>query len=102
MIADVRRPIDRSRVGQKLVTRTEKKVVRLISLGCTSREAGAILGVSASTIDNHRARAMKHLGVRTAAALTRRALQLGITSLDDRLTENEVERLVRDQPHGKK
>ena len=72
------------------LTRTETKVVRLVSLGCTTRQVGSILGISSNTADNHRWRAMRKLGVRTVAALTRAAIELGFTSLNDRLTGEEL------------
>src|SRR2546423_790808 len=75
------------------LTRTEAKVARLISLGCTTRHVAAILGISIKTVENHRWRAMRKLDVHTMAALTRAALDLGITSLDARLTDPELDKL---------
>jgi DNA-binding CsgD family transcriptional regulator len=69
------------------LTRTEAKVVRLVSLGCANNEIAAILGIAESTADNHRTSAMKKMGVRSAGTLTRVALVLGFTSLDDKLTD---------------
>jgi DNA-binding CsgD family transcriptional regulator len=75
------------------MTPTEAKVVRLISLGCTTRQVATILGIAESTADNHRWRAMKKLDVHTSVALTRTAINLGITSLSDRLTDEELAKL---------
>ena len=72
------------------LTPTEARVVRLVSLGCTSRDVAAILGIAESTADNHRTRAMKKLAVRSAGLLTRTALALGFTSLEDKLSEEEL------------
>ncbi len=77
-------------MNTQVLTTAEDRVVRLVSLGCTTRQAAAILGVSHSTADNHRWRAMQKLGVHSLAALMRAAMSLGITSLDDRLTEAEL------------
>src|SRR5262249_13715601 len=76
-----------------ILTRMEVKVARLISLSCTTRQIGAILGISEKTVANHRWQAMKKLGVHTMAALTRVAVVSGISSLDDRLTDDELSKL---------
>src|SRR5262245_11702951 len=72
------------------LTRTQAKVARLVSLGCTTRQVASILGISTSTADNHRWLAMRKLGVHTMAGLTRAAIERGITSLRDRLTPEEL------------
>src|SRR4051812_8096100 len=59
----------RSMKMKHLLTRTQTKVVRLISLGCTTRQVASILGISPSTADNHRWQAMRKLGVHTMAGL---------------------------------
>ena len=75
------------------LTLVQRRVVRLVSLGCTNKQVAAILGVSSSTVDNHRTRAMRRWGVRTSAELTRKALLEGVTSSDDGLTRRERERM---------
>jgi DNA-binding CsgD family transcriptional regulator len=71
------------------LTAREQQVVRLLSLGCSVREVATILGLSPSTVDNHKARAMKKLGVRKLALLLRIAIRIGVTHLYDELTERE-------------
>ncbi|MBX3433054.1 MAG: helix-turn-helix transcriptional regulator [Pirellulales bacterium] len=71
------------------LTERQREVVRLVSLGCTMDEAGAILGLSPSTVDNHRARAMKVLGADKAAIVTRLAIKYKISSLADALSVAE-------------
>lgn len=68
---------------------SQQRVVRLLSLGCTVAEAAAILGISVSTADNHKAAAMRILGVHKMAMLTRFAIASGISPLGDELTEAE-------------
>ncbi len=80
------------------LTPMERRVVRLVSLGCTVREVAAILGRSVHTVDNHKTRAMRKLGVHNLAQLTREALRLGITSLEDHLTEEELLRAEGEPP----
>ena len=71
------------------LTPREQEVVRLASLGCTVHEAGAILKLAPSTVDNHKARAMAKLGTDKAELLTRLAIKSKVTSLDDKLTTGE-------------
>jgi len=71
------------------LTPREKEVVRLASLGCTDEEAGKILKLAPSTVNNHKARAMAKLGTNKATLLTRLALKLKVTSMNDRLTPAE-------------
>ena len=72
-----------------------RQVVRLASLGCTLADIGAILGISPNTADNHRTRAMKVLRVDRTALLTRAAIKLRVSSINDELTTTEKRKLVR-------
>ncbi len=83
-------------MSTKLTTR-EKEVVRLVSLGCTIGEAATILGLAPSTVDNHKSRAMAKFGTNKVALLTRRAIKMRVTSLNDRLTPTEKRRSGRKQ-----
>ena len=72
------------------LTERQKEVVRLLSLGCTVKEAAKVLGLSPSTVDNHKSAAMARLGTDKLALLTRLAIKLRInTSLRDKLTTSE-------------
>ncbi|MDA7978539.1 MAG: helix-turn-helix transcriptional regulator [Pirellulales bacterium] len=74
------------------LTKAERQVARLISLGCTVAEAGAILYRSPNTADNHKSSAMKKLEVHNLAEFTRRVIQLGVSPLDDELSPEEKDR----------
>ena len=76
-------------MAQHDLTPRQCEVVRLISLGCTTEEAADILGLAASTVDNHKSRAMMLLGTDKAALLTRLAIKYRISSLKDKLTASE-------------
>ena len=71
------------------LTKRHKEVVRLLSLGCTVKEAAKILKISPSTVDNHKTAAMARLGTDKLALLTRLAIKLRITKLNDKLTPRE-------------
>ena len=43
------------------LTPRQTEIVRLVSLGCTTIEIAAILGLAESTVDNHKAAAMNAL-----------------------------------------
>lgn len=71
------------------LTKREREVVRLVSLGCDLDDMGRILGLSPSTIDTHKQNAMRRLGVRKTALLTRLAIKHRITKLGETLTPAE-------------
>ena len=71
------------------LTERQREVVRLLSLGCTVKEAAAVLKLSPSTVDNHKSAAMARLGTDKLALLTRLALKLKISSMRDTLTAAE-------------
>ncbi len=79
------------------LTEREREVVRLVSLGCTVKEAAKILKVAPSTVDNHKSRAMAKLGTDKVALLTRLAIKMRITSMKDTLTIVEKRRSGRKQ-----
>ncbi len=71
------------------LTPRQREVVRLSSLGCTNDEIARILGISESTVDNHRDRAMFAMGTNKAPLLARLAIKHRITTLNDRLSNAE-------------
>jgi len=71
------------------LTPRHRQVVRLLSLGCTVKEAAKILKISSSTVDNHKTAAMARLGTDKLALLTRLAIKLRVTTLNDKLTPRE-------------
>jgi DNA-binding CsgD family transcriptional regulator len=77
------------------LTPRQSEIVRLVSLGCTSTEIAAILGVAVSTVDNHKAAAMKILGTDKASLVARLAIKHKFTTIDDKLTPTEKRRSGR-------
>ena len=76
----------------------QRQIVRLTSLGCTSHEIAAILGMSRWTVENHQFQAKQRLGVSKAALLTRIAIKYKISSLSDELSKRELRKLSRKNP----
>ena len=64
------------------LTGREREVAQLIAEGHSTKEIASLLGVSAKTIDKHRTRMMEKLHVHDAVAVTRYALQAGLTTLE--------------------
>jgi two-component system, NarL family, response regulator NreC len=60
------------------LTTREREVLHLTAEGRTNAEMAAALGISACTVETHRAHLMQKLGLRTQADLIRYALQRGI------------------------
>lgn len=81
--------------GMIRLTPREEEIFRLLSLGCTVKEAAAILKVAPSTADNHKARLMAKLGTDKAALLTRLAIKHGVSTMRDKLSAAEKRRSGR-------
>jgi DNA-binding CsgD family transcriptional regulator len=77
----------------RTLTPMQRKVLRLCSLGCTVKETARILGLSPSTVDNYKTRAMARARVRNLAELTRFVIRARISTVRDKLTEEETRRL---------
>jgi DNA-binding NarL/FixJ family response regulator len=60
------------------LTRREMEVLRLIALGNTVKNCAEILELARSTVDNHKSRLMKMLGVHKSLDLTRLAIREGL------------------------
>lgn len=65
----------------KLTTR-ERQVLQLIAEGKTNRSIAEELGLAVKTIDTHRSRLMRKLGIHDQTSLVKYALRRGIVSLD--------------------
>jgi two-component system response regulator NreC len=76
-----RLPGDSRPPGKDRLTPREREVLRLIALGHTSVEIAAALGLSPRTIETHRARIHRKLGLTTRAELVRYALRHNLLQL---------------------
>jgi DNA-binding NarL/FixJ family response regulator len=63
------------------LTSREMEVLRLTALGNTVKACAEILKLAPSTVDNHKSRLMKKLGVHKSLDLTRLAIREGLISL---------------------
>jgi two-component system, NarL family, response regulator NreC len=75
--AYVRRP-DQPQDPEDMLTVREHEVLRLAAEGRSNAEVAALLFISRRTVETHRARAMKKLGLRNHVELARCAIERGI------------------------
>lgn len=82
----------------------QREVIRLASKGKTNKEIAATLGLSIRTVEMHRAKAMKKLGLRSLAELVHYAIRAGLStsnsleSVKARSTGAQRRRELRAQP----
>ncbi len=70
---------DKVGVGQdKILTRREREILGLIASGLTNKQIAHKLFLSVKTVETHRARMMRKLGLHTMADLVRQAMERGL------------------------
>lgn len=67
--------------GADELSEREREVLVLIAEGASNKEAAARLKIGLRTVETHRERLMRKLGIRTTAGLTKYALAHGLTDL---------------------
>ncbi|TWT37194.1 Transcriptional regulatory protein TdiR [Posidoniimonas corsicana] len=70
----------RQRSVLTLLTARERDVLRLIAAGLSVREMARMMHLADSTVDNHRSRLMKKLGVHKAVDAARFAYRIGLAA----------------------
>jgi two-component system, NarL family, response regulator NreC len=68
------------RSDKKALSQREEEVFRFIAEGLRPKEIGALLGLSAKTVEAHRSKIMNKLQIRETAQLVRYALRHGLMS----------------------
>lgn len=63
------------------MTPREIEVLKLVALGHSVKDCAELLDLAPSTVDNHKARLMKKLGVHKALDLTRLAIREGLVNV---------------------
>ncbi|MCR9248641.1 MAG: response regulator transcription factor [bacterium] len=74
--------VDGASVDPVTLTKKEREVLQLVAEGKSTKEIAKALFVTVKTIETHRYRLMKRLGIHSIAQLTKYAIRHGITSLD--------------------
>ena len=78
VIADyLRRTAGEARTPE-LITPRQREILRLIALGRTTKAIAHILGISAKTVETHRAQLMERLDIYDVAGLVRYAIRIGL------------------------
>jgi DNA-binding NarL/FixJ family response regulator len=73
----IRDVLERGSSGEELTPR-EEEIVKLVAEAHTTKEIAAILHLSEKTVENHRANAMRKLGMRDRVELVRYAIRRGL------------------------
>jgi DNA-binding CsgD family transcriptional regulator len=66
-----------------VLTPRQKEVLQLVAEGYSTREVAELLGVSAKTVDNHRAHLMKRLDIHDVPGLVKLAIRARLVSPDE-------------------
>lgn len=69
---------EHDRFGVLRLTPRERQVIELLAAGKTVKQAGVAMGLSHSTVDNHKARLMRKLGVHRSSQVVRIAVETGM------------------------
>src|SRR5205809_4983853 len=76
--------------GAPALSRREEQVLKHIAEGLTTKEIARVLNVSPKTVDTHRQHLMGKLKIHSIAELTKYALRLGLTSLQQNNDDNGI------------
>lgn len=74
----IRDLLERGEPGNSELTPREEEIVKLVAEANTTRQIAAMLHLSEKTVENHRANAMKKLGMRDRVELVRYAIRRGL------------------------
>src|ERR1051326_2064315 len=74
----LRKTVGHSSTSGPLLTPRQREVLQLVAEGRTSKEIASILQISMKTVEFHKSRIMKELGMHSVAEVTRYAMRTGI------------------------
>ena len=70
--------LERGGDGEEELTPREEEIVKLVAEANTTKQIAEILHLSEKTVENHRANAMRKLGMRDRVELVRYAIRRGL------------------------
>jgi two-component system nitrate/nitrite response regulator NarL len=70
-----------SEEAKAVLTAREREVLALLAEGMSNKEVARALGISVRTAETHREHLSRKLGIAPIAGLTKRAIQMGLTTL---------------------
>jgi DNA-binding NarL/FixJ family response regulator len=80
-ISDVKK--DFEEIGVDILTNRESEILQLIAEGNSTKRIAKVLFISPKTVESHRANIMEKLNIHNLPELTKYAIRVGLTSLDD-------------------
>lgn len=80
-ISDVRG--DSEEIGVDILTNRENEILQLIAEGNATKRIAEVLFISPKTVESHRANIMEKLDIHNIPELTKYAIRVGLTSIDD-------------------
>lgn len=72
--------------GDDRLSARQREVLQLIAEGQSTKEIASTLNVSIKTVEFHKTRIMKQLGVHSTAELTKHAIALGLIAMPQQPT----------------
>lgn len=69
--------------GEAILTSRERETLQLIAEGNSTADTAALLNISTKTVETHRKHIMDKLNIHSIAELTKYAVRVGLTSLED-------------------
>lgn len=78
-----------TREGSGALTLRQREVLRRVAEGRTGKQIASELGISLKTVESHKACISRQLGLRSTAALTRHAIELGLVRAADGMRGEE-------------
>ena len=74
---------DPSRAGDPVasLSQRQREILQLLAEGKTAKEVGALLGISARTVETHKYELMRVVGIKTSAELVHFAIKHGIVEI---------------------
>ena len=83
IISDYTRGIATGSRAPGLLSPRKREILRLIAIGQTTKSIARTLGISAKTVETHRAQIMDRLAIYDVAGLVRYAIRNGLAALDE-------------------
>jgi DNA-binding NarL/FixJ family response regulator len=83
IVADFITRSGNERSALELLTPRQREILQMLAEGRTSKEMARLLGISAKTVETHRAQLMERLDIHDVPGLVRFAIRVGLIQADD-------------------
>jgi DNA-binding NarL/FixJ family response regulator len=82
IVADFIARSGNERSALELLTPRQREILQMLAEGRTSKEMARLLGISAKTVETHRAQLMERLDIHDVPGLVRFAIRVGLIQAD--------------------